>query len=40
MMSVQGKVISTENCAATMRPELGRYRVSRSPVGGGPCQAC
>ena len=34
MMRVQGNVIATENCAATMRPELGRYLVSRSPAGG------
>ena len=32
MMRVQGKVISTENCAATIRPELGKHLVSTSPA--------
>lgn len=33
MTMVQGKVMSTLNCAAMMRPELGNALVSMSPAG-------
>ena len=35
MSSVQGKVHATENCAARMRPLLGKQRVSMSPASAG-----